>query len=234
MASRGDTRYKALDHPIRRKIIQLLATEPQTYSRLLEKLGIESGHLAYHLRNLEELVEKDVEGNYQLNREGEQAYKFLIGDSEPVKSPQNSYTMSTLMVVSFLIIVIMGGILLWAPSMNNEQHIVELREDTADLNLEALDIVYEIFEDWEIPREHWTGLLLDIVQIRSNLEELSTLTGDEDYNKYAAQLETYEEELSSVVVVGDPGYMSLTVEKRYLIRELHTILLEIDEMLVGL
>jgi len=234
MAGQGDTRYKALDHPIRRKIIQLLASEPQTYSRLLEKLGIESGHLAYHIRNLEELLEKDPEGNYNLNREGEQAYKFLTGETEPVKPPQSSYTMSTLMVVSFLIIVIMGGILLAAPARSNEQHITALQEETIGLNLEALDTVYEIFEDWEIPREHWTGLLLNIVKIKSNLEELYTLTGEELFNTYAEQLETYESQLSNVIIVGDPGYMSLTVEKRYLIRELHTILLEIDEALSGL
>jgi len=234
MASHGDTRYKALDHPIRRDIIQLLASEPQTYSRLLEKLDIESGHLAYHLRNLEELVEKDPEGNYQLNREGKQAYKFLTGDSEPQEAPQSLYTKAIVLIVSFLVIVIIGVTLLGAPTRNNEQHIAELREETTLLNLEALDTIYEVFEDWEIPREHWTGLLLKIVKIRSNLEELYTLTGLESYNVYANELETYEDELSSVVIVGDPGYMSLTVEKRYLIRELHAILLEIDEMLMGL
>ncbi|MCW4011479.1 MAG: winged helix-turn-helix domain-containing protein [Candidatus Bathyarchaeota archaeon] len=234
MAGHGDTRYKALDHPIRRKIIQLLATEPQTYSRLLEKLGIESGHLAYHIRNLEELLEKDPEGNYKLNKEGEQAYKFLTGDIEPAKIPQSSYATSTLMIVSLLIIIIMGVILIGAPTRNNEQHITALQEETIRLNLEAIDTVYEIFEDWEIPREHWTGLLLNIVKIKSNLEELHTLTGEESLSTYAEQLETYESELSNVIIVGDPGYMSLTVEKRYLIRELHTILLEIDEALVGL
>jgi len=72
------------------------------------------------------------------------------------------------------------------------------------------------------------------VKIKSNLEELYTMTGDESYNTYSTQLETYEDELSSVVIVGDPGYMSLTVEKRYLIRELHSILLEIDETLASL
>lgn len=234
MAGHRDTRYKALDHPIRREIIQLLASEPQTYSRLLEKLGIESGHLAYHIRSLEELVEKDPEGKYKLNRDGEQAYKFLSSDSEPAKPPQSAYTKATMLVVSFLVLVIIGVTLLGAPTRNNGQHVTILREETAELNLQALDIVYEVFEDWEIPREHWTGLLLNIVKIRSNLEELYTLTGDKRYNTYAEQLETYEDELSRVIIVGDPGYMSLTVEKRYLIRELHTILLEIDETLTGL
>lgn len=67
MSSLGDKRYKALDHHIRRKIIQLLADESQTYSQLLTKLKIESGHLAYHIRNLDELLDKDEEGNYYIS-----------------------------------------------------------------------------------------------------------------------------------------------------------------------
>ncbi|MBD3172024.1 helix-turn-helix domain-containing protein [Candidatus Bathyarchaeota archaeon] len=234
MAGQGDTRYKALDHPIRREIIQFLASEPQTYSRLLEKLGIESGHLTYHLRTLEELVEKDIEGKYQLNREGEQAYRFLTGETKPTETSQSLYIYGILLAVAFLLVVILGSALLGAYTENNEQHITELREDTSILTLEVLDIVYEIFQDWEIPREHWTELLLKIIQIRSNLEKKYDLTGEESINEYADHLRTYESLLSDVIIVGDPGYLSLTIEKRYLIRELHSILLEIDEKLTVL
>ena len=97
--------------------------------------------------------------------------------------------------------------------------------------VQALDIVYEIFEDWEIPREHWTGLLLKIVNIRLNLEDLYEYGGDEQYQQFADRIEYFEDELSEVIVVGDPGYMTLTVEKRYLIRELHSLLLEIEDSL---
>ena len=55
---------------------------------------------------------------------------------------------------------------------------------------------------------------------------------DEEYFLlFAERLEHYEIELSNVIIVGDPSYMTLTVEKRYLIRELHTLLLEIEEAL---
>lgn len=229
-----DNRYKALDHLIRRRIVQLLAAEPQTYSSLLAQLDIESGHLAYHLRNLEELVDKDTEGKYQLTREGEQAYRFLTGESKPTETSQSPYLYGVLLVVAFLLVVIIGSALLGAYTENNEQRINELREDTSILNLEALDIVYEIFQDWEIPREHWTKLLLKIVQIRSNLEKIYDLTGEESINEYANQLKNYETLLSDVIIIGDPGYLSLTIEKRYLIRELHSILLAIDEELLCL
>jgi len=231
MSSQGDKRYKALDHPIRRKIIQLLADDHQTYSQLLQSLAIESGHLAYHLRNLGELLEKDEEGNYYLNLEGEKAYEFLTGETLSKESDDNPFKQASFLVVIVLIVVIAGAIIFTPQSFISEIRVEEQKAETYDLSLEALDIVYEVFEDWEIPREHWAGLLLKIVNIRLNLEDLYEYGGDEQYQRYAERLEYFENELSEVIVVGDPGYMTLTVEKRYLIRELHSLLLEIEESL---
>ena len=231
MSSQGDKRYKALDHPIRRRIVQLLADDPQTYSQLLQNLKIESGHLAYHLRNLGELLEKDEEGNYYLNWEGEKAYEFLTGEKINKEHEYNPFKNSTFLIVFFLIVVIAGAIILTPQSFISERRVEEQKAETYALSLQALDIVYEVFEDWEIPREHWAGLLLKIVNIRLNLEDLYEYSGYEQYQQYAERLEYFEDELSEVIVVGDPGYMTLTVEKRYLIRELHSLLLEIEESL---
>ncbi len=227
-------RYKALDHPIRRRIVQLLAEEPQTYSSLLARLDIESGHLAYHIRNLDVLIEKDENGVYCLSRDGEEAYRFLTGETKQAEPQSSPYDRVILLVVAGLILIIFGSVFIWAPSLGREEQVASLRDESTALNLEALDTVYEVFEDWEIPREHWTGLLLKIVKIRDDLDELQRLTGDPRLGELASELEEYEKELSSVVVVGDPDYVDLTVEKRYLIRGLHTLLLEIDEVLAGL
>ena len=228
--SEKSARYRALDHPIRRKIILYLAEEPQTYSRLLEKLEIESGHLAYHIRNLGELVEKDEKDRYYLNFEGEKAYEFLTG-KKLYELDENPFQNTGFLLVLVLIVVVAGAILLTPQGFISERRIEEQKKETYDLSLQALDIVYAIFEDWEIPREHWTELLLKIVEIKSNLEDLYEYSGDERYRDYAEELEYFETELSEVIVVGDPGYMTLTVEKRHLIRELHTLLLEIEESL---
>jgi hypothetical protein len=233
MSSQGrrDKRYKALDHPIRRKIIQLLAEKPQTYTHLLQNLEIESGHLAYHLRNLGDLLEKDEYGKYYLNSEGAKAHDFLTGKDGLKQSSDTPAEIRVLALIFILIVVIAGAIIFRAPNTWNELRFEEQKAETYTLSLQALDIVYEVFEDWDIPREHWTSLLLKIVKIRSNLEDLHMFSGIDEYLQFADRLGYYESELSSVLVVGDPGYMSLTVEKRYLIRELHTLLLEIEEAL---
>ena len=139
--------------------------------------------------------------------------------------------MKKLIVLVLLIVVIAGAIILTPQDFISERRVEAQKAETYSLSLEALDTVYEIFEDWEIPREHWAGLLLKIVNIRSNLEDLHEYTDDLQYQQYAERLEYYEDELSEVIVVGDPGHMTLTVEKRYLIRELHSLLLEIEESL---
>ena len=231
MSSQGDKRYKALDHPIRRRIVQLLADDPQTYSQLLQRLEIESGHLAYHLRNLGELLEKNEEGLYYLNWEGEKAYEFLTGEKLYKESDDNPFEQASFLLVIFLIVVIAGAIFLTPHDFISGIRVEEQKSETYAYSLQALDIVYAIFEDWEIPREHWTELLLKIVEIKSNLEDLHEYSQEEQYQRYADRLEYFEDELSNVIVVGDPGYMTLTVEKRYLIRELHSLLLEIEESL---
>jgi len=229
MKSQGDKRYKALDHPIRRKIIELLAEKPQTYTLLLNELKIESGHLAYHLRNLEDLLGKDEQGNYYLNESGEKAHIFLTGEEPQEKtSPPKR---ATYLYIIILIAVIAGVALIISPMFSAERRIQEQKTKTYTLSLQALDIVYEIFEDWEIPREHWTELLLKIVEIKTNLDDLYRYSQDEQYREYSERLSYFEEELSNVITVGDPGYMTLTVEKRYLIRERHSLLLEIEESL---
>lgn len=229
MSRLKDTRYKALDHHIRQEIVTLLAKMPQTYSQLLVKLDIESGHLAYHIRNLDELLEKDEQGNYQLNTKGIQAHDFLIGRTKKTIDNKNERILLNLVFISIFFIM---AIIIFTPTDKiAEQRYNEQKVDTHVLLNQSLDVVYEIFEDWEIPREQWTNLLLNIINIRSNLENLYYYSEDIQFKKYIEQLDYYEIELSNVIVIGDPDYMKLTIEKRHLIRELHSLFLQIGESL---
>ncbi len=63
--------FKSLKHPIRRKILRILADKPLSFSAMLEILGITSSNLTYHLDNLGELVSKDEKGVYRLSTFGQ-------------------------------------------------------------------------------------------------------------------------------------------------------------------
>ncbi|MGB9706165.1 MAG: winged helix-turn-helix domain-containing protein [Pyrobaculum sp.] len=69
--------FEALSHPVRRKILQLLAERPRLYSELMEEIGVDSPTLAFHLKKLAGLVEKNEKGFYQLTEAGERAVKII-------------------------------------------------------------------------------------------------------------------------------------------------------------
>lgn len=74
--------YAALKHPIRRKILRLLKEEELTYTQILNKLDVDTGHLNYYLDSLGELVAKTSEGKYRLSDYGVAAVKLMAGVEE--------------------------------------------------------------------------------------------------------------------------------------------------------
>jgi hypothetical protein len=79
--------FTSLKHPIRRRILRMLADKPLNYTEILEVLKIDSGHLSYHLENLGDLIVSN-DGHYSLSSFGEAAVKFMGGveDHHPASS----------------------------------------------------------------------------------------------------------------------------------------------------
>jgi DNA-binding transcriptional ArsR family regulator len=74
--------YTSLKHPIRRKILRMLRSKPLTFSEILEAVGIDSGHLNYHLENLGALITHSEDGKYQLSGVGWAAVRLMGGVEE--------------------------------------------------------------------------------------------------------------------------------------------------------
>ena len=68
--------FGILRHPIRRKIVLLLADGPKKYSTIIKELNIYTGHLYYHLNAVKIMTEKQ-DGMYQLNEIGKKAVELL-------------------------------------------------------------------------------------------------------------------------------------------------------------
>ncbi len=62
--------FSSLKHPIRRKILRILADKSMAFTEMLELLGVSSSNLTYHLDSLGELVTKDNNGVYKLSTFG--------------------------------------------------------------------------------------------------------------------------------------------------------------------
>jgi len=74
--------FTSLKHPVRRKILRMLADKPMTFMELVEYIGLSSSHLTYHLENLGELVFKIEDGRYKLSSFGYATVTAMKGVEE--------------------------------------------------------------------------------------------------------------------------------------------------------
>lgn len=69
---------KIIDHPVRVRIIELLATGgPMSWKELSTQLGTRTGALYHHLDTLEQIITKDSSKKYALTKLGESVYGYL-------------------------------------------------------------------------------------------------------------------------------------------------------------
>ncbi|PVX26663.1 MAG: hypothetical protein CW691_00760 [Candidatus Bathyarchaeum sp.] len=67
-----------LSHQIRRDIITILdEKKEQSFSELMNILGIDTGKMSFHLRNLKLFLEQTPSGKYKLNRFGQNALRII-------------------------------------------------------------------------------------------------------------------------------------------------------------
>ncbi len=95
---------KSLSHPIRRKILRVLSEEKKKrFTELRDSLGIDGGHLTYHLNELGELLAKTEDGAYELSNLGrtsvslmsdieESSRKSIATEEEVKREPSFRYT----------------------------------------------------------------------------------------------------------------------------------------------
>ena len=99
--------FMSLRHPIRRRILRMLADHPSSFSEILELISVDSGHLSYHLENLGELIRKPQDGKYELSSIGIAAVKLMSGveEHQAHTSGRESRTRLTAMNVYPLILI---------------------------------------------------------------------------------------------------------------------------------
>lgn len=181
MSDSGEETYSimfaSLKHPARRKILRMLAKEPQNFSRILEELGISSSHLTYHLDNLDELVTKMDDGKYKLSSFGKAAVLTMKGVEEApeVKSTKlvNLSIRWKLLFSIFMIILI----LLTTFSYNQHLFLSNISSENQRLieEFEELKKRNEHLLSWGTPTDKVINFLENVIQL--------------DLTKYTAKLE---------------------------------------------
>jgi hypothetical protein len=103
--------FKSLKHPIRRKILRILADKPLAFSEMLELLGISSSNLTYHLDNLGELVSKDEKGVYRLSTFGHASVNTMKVVEDAPTSPRKKRSTATRKWIIISSVLLVGLIL---------------------------------------------------------------------------------------------------------------------------
>ena len=131
--------FLSLKHPVRRKILRILAIRPQTFTEVLQQINMESAHLSYHLENLGDLIKKTEEGKYDLSDLGQAAVSLMSQVEEPKKpvTPailQTPRQLKIACIFSLLLIVIGGALvvngLMASPTVDYRMARMEYRMDT--------------------------------------------------------------------------------------------------------
>lgn len=88
------TMFSSLKHPVRRKILRMLANKPMTFMEMVELLGVSSSHLTYHLECLGELIFKMDNNNYKLSSFGLATISAMKGVEDPETEPKRHLKLS--------------------------------------------------------------------------------------------------------------------------------------------
>ena len=99
---------QGLGHRERRNILKIISLTPQgaAYSEILGELGLNTGRMNYHLRQLEGLVERNGDRRYRLTPLGKKALSVLHSMTEDLGNGYEEYLNSARTTRS-------GGIATW-------------------------------------------------------------------------------------------------------------------------
>ena len=88
---------QALNHDERRTILRIIMAQERgsTYSEILGELGVPTGTLNYHLKQLEGLIERDNERRYHLTPLGERSLRVLLSMTEEMGEGLEDYLRAT-------------------------------------------------------------------------------------------------------------------------------------------
>ena len=172
------------------------------------------------------LLEKDEEGIYKLSRLGHEASRIL----EEQEAGPDTKTKSSPFVALILVVIIISLTFYTLQNRSNGFGEAEYREESRGLLNSTLEIIYGIFNEQSVDRDSFTELVINIVDLQDRLSKLSEV-GSPEFKAYAEAISEYNDVFTEMLKNSDDKFLVITVEKRQLIRDLHSLLLELEPLL---
>ncbi len=170
--------FTSLKHPVRRKILRMLADKPLTFMEMVDNLGVSTSHLTYHLESLGELVSKMDDGKYRLSSFGQATVTAMKGVEEPSETqPARRHKMAfkwkavfAALMVAVLILAVMASI----------QYVSLNQLTIAQSSLAAEN---QQLLSWGVGTGKAANLLGDVAQIDTKQYKISLLSDTLEYRQ---------------------------------------------------
>ena len=182
------TIFKAMQHPIRRRILRMISEKPSTYTEIQRDLNIDNGLLNYHLEALSSLINKNEEEKYTLSEFGRAGLGLIQRVEEPVINMPRKRQSVLINMLSIAIIVILS-FSVWSLYNNNESLKSELA--TQKYQVESLQSYIQtviaafskqnITEAWIFGSGSYANLFSSISISPEELEGFPTVKAYVDY-----------------------------------------------------
>lgn len=221
---------KALNHDFRKKILESVATGKVTYTELLKSTGVESGYLAYHLRNMGDLLEKGEDG-YTLTPLGLEAYSMLHGQ---VEAPRKILTLPRALALILLAVILVSAIGYAYSSSEKESAEGRRRVNRAALlnhTTTMMDTIVNAFEYVDVPRSVWTDILVQSMLLQKDLTAMSADNDPLTPTRLVPMIDELVNEAKSTLSSSDSEYLALSRENRLLLRDLYGELFDVKKSL---
>jgi DNA-binding transcriptional ArsR family regulator len=165
------TMFSSLKHPIRRKILRVLADKPLTFTEMVDLLGISSSNLTYHLENLGELVTKDDNGVYRLSTFGLASVSTMkIVEEAPEVQPKKRTSLSlkwkTVVGVLLIGMIVFSSVAVLQYGSLNQ----------ATSERDSLQSKYNQLLSWSTSTDNAINFLSDVAQIDTSKYQASLLS----------------------------------------------------------
>jgi DNA-binding transcriptional ArsR family regulator len=107
------TVFKALKHPVRRRLLRVLSQGSRTFTDLQSSFKVNGAVLTFHLDAMKDLISKTEDGKYSLSTMGEGAMALMERVEEPPKatptnpSPKSSRRLNILQLATICIAIVL-------------------------------------------------------------------------------------------------------------------------------
>ena len=171
------TMFSSLKHPVRRKILRMLANKPMTFMEMVDLLGVSTSHLTYHLESLGELIFKMENGNYKLSSFGLATVSAMKGVEDPETEPKRNLKLPfkwKAVFVAFLVIIL----LLAAISTLQYASLNQLMQRQNSLTAENQQLL-----SWGIGTDKVANLLNNVAQIDTTQYKITLLSNTLEFRQ---------------------------------------------------